>query len=73
MEEQVAVMFAGVNGHLDAIDTKLIRRFEKEYLAWLRGYRAALLGAIREKRGLDDAAKTQLTQALEEFKKTFKP
>jgi F-type H+-transporting ATPase subunit alpha len=35
--EQVAVLYAGVNGHLDDIPVDQVKRFEKEFVAFLKG------------------------------------
>ncbi|MBI2071288.1 MAG: F0F1 ATP synthase subunit alpha [Elusimicrobia bacterium] len=71
-EKQIAVIFAGVNGYLDDVPVKAIKRFEKEMLAYLQAKQASLLDDMRKKKGLDDALKTKLGEALKEFKQTFK-
>ncbi|MGK9850334.1 F0F1 ATP synthase subunit alpha, partial [Salmonella enterica subsp. enterica] len=47
-EEQVASIFAGVNGFLDSIPAKDVTRFEQSFLAHLRSEHAAVLTAIRD-------------------------
>ena len=37
IEEQVAVIYAGVRGHLDKIDPSKIVKFEKAFLAHMKG------------------------------------
>jgi len=70
-EQQVAVIFAGVNGLIDDVPAKDVRRFEKELLEQLSIEKADLLRALREKKVMDDAAKAALTAAVAEFKASF--
>jgi len=70
-EQQVAVIFAGVNGLIDDVPAKDVRRFEKELLEQLSIEKADLLRSLREKKVMDDAAKAALTAAVAEFKASF--
>ena len=54
MEEQVAVIYAGVNGYLDALPLNRVRAFEDGLLSLLRGKHTDLLEAIRAE-GPDDS------------------
>ncbi|KQO71313.1 ATP synthase subunit alpha [Methylobacterium sp. Leaf469] len=59
MEEQVAVIYAGVNGYLDALPVSKVRPFEDALLSTLRTKHADLLAKIRDSKDLsDDSAKT---------------
>jgi F-type H+-transporting ATPase subunit alpha len=59
MEEQVAVIYAGVNGYLDSLPVSKVRPFEDALLSTLRTKHADLLGKIRDSKDLsDDSAKT---------------
>ena len=59
MEEQVAVIYAGVNGYLDALPVSKVRPFEDALLSTLRTKHADLLTKIRDSKDLsDDSAKT---------------
>ena len=71
VEEQVAVIFAGVNGYLDGIETKKVQEFEAALLADLRGGGADILDAIRTEKALSDALKEKLTKFLDDFSKKF--
>jgi F-type H+-transporting ATPase subunit alpha len=44
--EQVAIIFAGVNGYLDDIPLPEVKRFEKDFLAFLRTKHAEILATI---------------------------
>ncbi|WP_018183076.1 F0F1 ATP synthase subunit alpha [Kaistia granuli] len=71
VEEQVAVIFAGVNGYLDAIPVNKVGAFEAGLLALLRTEHKALLDGIRDKRELNDEFRTKLKSALDGFAKNF--
>ncbi|MEW6045876.1 MAG: F0F1 ATP synthase subunit alpha [Bacillota bacterium] len=68
VEEQVAVIFAGVNGHLDDMPVDQVQPFERQFLAYLRTERAEILRSIREKKALDDETVEQLKAAIGEVK-----
>ena len=71
VEKQVAILFAAVNGYLDAVPVERLRAFEEELYRFLETQRPAVLSAIAEKKILDDEIKPQLAAALEEFGKQF--
>lgn len=70
-EEQVAVIYAGVNGYLDTIPVNKVGEFEKGLLLNLRGEHASLLADIWEKKALNDDLTAKLKAAVEAFAKTF--
>lgn len=70
-EEQVAVIFAGVNGYLDKIKVSEVRPFEDGLLALLRSENAELLDAIRTEKALTDDIKTKLTSVIDAYAKNF--
>ncbi|WP_370931388.1 F0F1 ATP synthase subunit alpha [Bartonella sp. DGB1] len=71
MEEQVAVLFAGVNGYLDVIAVNDVERYEKGLLAYLRNEQQELLSAIATEKQLSDVNKDKLKQILDDFSKKF--
>ena len=70
-EEQVAVIFAGVNGYLDKLEVAQVRAFEEGLLLSLRNDHADLLREIWNKKELDDDLRMRLTNAVDAFTKTF--
>jgi F-type H+-transporting ATPase subunit alpha len=70
-EEQVAVIFAGVNGYLDELDVKQVGPFEQGLLSYMRGEGKDILAAIAEKKAVTDEIKEKLKAALDSFAKTF--
>jgi F-type H+-transporting ATPase subunit alpha len=71
MEEQVAVIYAGVNGYLDPIPVNRVKAFEEGLLALLRNQNADLLSTIRDSRDLDDASAGKLKTVIDNYAKTF--
>jgi F-type H+-transporting ATPase subunit alpha len=71
MEEQVCVIYAGVNGYLDPIAVARVRDFEQGLLNLLRAKHADILDAIRTTRDLDDTATAKLKAVVDGYAKTF--
>ncbi|MEM1364667.1 MAG: F0F1 ATP synthase subunit alpha [Pseudomonadota bacterium] len=70
-EEQVAVIYAGVNGYLDKLEVNQVGPFEQGLLSKLRSEDQALLDELRDKAALTDDIKEKLTAAIDAFAKTF--
>ncbi|WP_321500107.1 F0F1 ATP synthase subunit alpha [Breoghania sp.] len=70
-EEQVAVIYAGVNGYLDKIDVSQVGAFEQGLLTYLRADQKALLDEIWEKKALNDELTAKLKAAIDHFAKNF--
>ena len=71
VEEQVAVIFAGVNGYLDGINVGDVTRFEHQYLDAIRDKGADILSTIRSEKALSDETAEKLKSFLDDFTKTF--
>src|SRR5579862_3897613 len=71
MEEQVCVIYAGVNGYLDPIPVNRVRAFEQGLLALLRNQKPEILEEIRKSGDLADATAAKLKSAVEAYAKTF--
>ena len=71
VEEQVAVIFAGVKGFLDKIAVGDVGRFEAGLLDYLRSNNQSLLDTIRDEKALSDATSESLSEAIEAFAKSF--
>lgn len=71
VEEQVAVIYAGVNGFLDDIPVEQVRRFEAEYLQFLRSAHPEILRQIREKKEIPEDLVAEMNKAISEFKENF--
>jgi F-type H+-transporting ATPase subunit alpha len=71
VEEQVAVIYAGVNGYLDDIDLVNIGRFEAGLLELLRNKESAILEAIRTEKALSENTESTLRKVVETYKASF--
>jgi F-type H+-transporting ATPase subunit alpha len=71
MEEQVVVIYAGVNGYLDPIGVDRVKAFENGLLSTLRANHPDILESIRTTRDLDDATAAKLKSAVDAYAKTF--
>jgi F-type H+-transporting ATPase subunit alpha len=72
IEEQVAIIYAGVKGHLDKIDPSAITKFEKEYLIHIRSNAQDLLKVIREEGHISPASDGKLKDLVTNFLAGFK-
>ncbi|WP_336287492.1 MULTISPECIES: F0F1 ATP synthase subunit alpha [unclassified Bartonella] len=70
-EEQVVVIFAGVNGYLDALAVSDVGRFEQGLLTLLRNDHQDLLKAIADQKQITDDIKEKLVSILNTYAKKF--
>lgn len=70
-EEQVPVVFAGVNGYLDKIPVNDVGRYESEFLAYLKANESEILTTISEKGELTKELLAKLKSATETFSSNF--
>jgi F-type H+-transporting ATPase subunit alpha len=70
VEEQVAAIYAGVNGYLDPVPVAQIPRFQGELREYLRS-EASIFKAIRESGELSDETTAKLDEELGKFAKSF--
>jgi F-type H+-transporting ATPase subunit alpha len=71
MEEQVIVIYAGVNGYLDPIGVDRVRAFEQGLLTLVRSKHGELLDSIRKSGDLSDADAAKLKEIVDGYAKTF--
>jgi len=69
--QQVMVLFAGAEGHLDDIPLEDIRRFEEELLQFAKEKKRPLLEKIARQKELSLDVKKELNEALGAFKSKF--
>jgi len=70
-EEQVAVIFAGVNGYLDKLAVSQVGKFERGLLSALNSDHKELLDDIRREQQLTDGIRDRLKAAIDGFAKNF--
>ncbi|SCU95409.1 LAME_0F12046g1_1 [Lachancea meyersii CBS 8951] len=70
-EEQVPLIYAGVNGYLDNVELTRIAEFESTFLPYLKANHEDIISAIREKGELSKDLLAALKKATESFVATF--
>jgi len=71
VEEQVVVIFAGVNGFTDSIPVNQITTFEKQFISEFRAKHEDVLATIRSEQALSDDTTKKLKSILDDFVKTY--
>ncbi|MCC6345574.1 MAG: F0F1 ATP synthase subunit alpha [Nitrospirales bacterium] len=71
VEDQVMILFAGSQGHLDDIPVEAIKRFESEFFSFVKDRKAEVRSELREKKAIDDTLKEKLVAVITEFKRGF--
>jgi F-type H+-transporting ATPase subunit alpha len=71
VEEQVMMIFAANNGHLDDIPVEKIRDFESKFLQHIRDKHTGIAMAIKEKKKIEEDTAGNLNRVITEFKKEF--
>ncbi len=71
VEDQVASLWAGTGGYMDDVPVEDVRRFEAEFLDYLKRTHAGILTGIRETLDLPEDAITALKDAIEDFRRVF--
>jgi F-type H+-transporting ATPase subunit alpha len=71
VEEEVVSIWAGSTGQLDDVPVEDVRRFESEFLDYLRRDQAGILTTIRETKDLTDDTVAALREAVDRFRRTF--
>jgi F-type H+/Na+-transporting ATPase subunit alpha len=72
VEDQIIILYAGTNNHLNDIPVPEIRRFEKEFLEYIHTHVVDIPKTIAEKKEMTDDTKAKLDDALNKFKAIFK-
>lgn len=71
VEEQIMILFAGSQGHLDDVPVTSLKRFEADFISFIRDRKADIKSELKSKNAIDDSLKEKLTAAILEFKKGF--
>ncbi len=71
MAEQVVAIFAGTHGYLDKLPLHSIKRFESEFISWLKSERKSILETINSKQKIDGDLEKEIESALTAFSATF--
>jgi F-type H+/Na+-transporting ATPase subunit alpha len=73
IDRQVVSIWAGTSGYLDDVQVGDVRRFEAEFLEHVEANHPGILEHIREKGDLPDDVEQQLTDAVKQFRRRFRP
>ncbi len=71
VEEQVVVIYAGVNGYLDALDVAQVGPFEQGLLEKVHGSHSEILDAVRAEKELSKTTEAALKNVVDEFAASF--
>jgi F-type H+-transporting ATPase subunit alpha len=71
VEDQVVVLYAGVNGFLDSLPVESVLEFEKEFLRFMKSEHAEILEEIREKKALSDELMGRMNKVIKGFTDEF--
>jgi F-type H+-transporting ATPase subunit alpha len=71
VEEQVCIIYAGVNGYLDKLDPSDVERYEEELLRALRDKNQDLLKVIAEEQELSEDTAEKLKEVVDTFTRNF--
>lgn len=69
--QQVAIVWAGANGHLDDVPVARLGQFEGDFLQFIQSSHPKALSAIAREKAISPETEKMLIQAVTEFKKTF--
>ena len=71
IEKQVVIIYAGLNGYLDAIELDKVALFETELLEHIAVNQSAIFDEIKNSGKLEEKNEDDLKKILDEFVKTF--
>jgi len=71
IEEQVVVLFAGVNNYLKDIPTSKVCQYEKELLNYIKSMTPEILDEVAEKKQISDDLKKKLASTIQKFTESF--
>ena len=71
VERQVLIVYAGTNGHLDAVEEGDVRQFETELYQFVEAREPALFADLAARAVIDDDLKARIVATLEEFTEQF--
>lgn len=72
VEDQVIILYAVLNNHLQDVPVIEARRFEEEFREYIHTHYRDLRKELGDKKELDDEIKKKLDKAIKEFKVLFK-
>ncbi len=71
LEDQIVILYAGTQGHLDEVPVESVKKFEEGLLRFMKDRHDEIRTEIRDKKAIDDSLKDKLNTAIEAYKKEF--
>jgi F-type H+-transporting ATPase subunit alpha len=71
VEDQVAVLWAATNGYLDELPVTAIRRYEVEFVQFLKSKYGSTMDILRQRREMTEEVAAGFKKAADEFKGLF--
>lgn len=71
VEEQVALIFAGINGYLDDLEVNKIKKFEEAFLVELHSHNKRILSDIKKEKQISEKSEQKLKEILNKFMNLF--
>jgi F-type H+-transporting ATPase subunit alpha len=71
MENQVAILYAGINGYLDDVPVEKLKEWEDKFHAYLKSESAGVLAEIAKKKELTPEIEERLKTVITDFKSSF--
>jgi F-type H+-transporting ATPase subunit alpha len=71
LEKQIVILYAAVNGYLDAVPVALVKAYEEALFAFMESQYPAVLASIGELKDLSDDTEKNLAQAVSRFTQDF--
>jgi F-type H+-transporting ATPase subunit alpha len=71
VEEQVVVIYAGVNGYLDGLEVSQVGAFERGLLEKVHGSHSEILDAVRAEKELSETTEAALKKVVDEYAASF--
>jgi F-type H+-transporting ATPase subunit alpha len=72
VEQQILIVFAGVNGHVDDLPAEAIRSFEQGLFRFVGASYPEIYNELNEKKVVGDDLRQKIEQAVREYKEEFK-
>jgi len=71
VQQQVAVLFAGVNGFIDEVPLDQVARYEQEYIEYVQARHPEIINEIADEKQLSDELQEKMKAILKEFTNSF--
>jgi F-type H+-transporting ATPase subunit alpha len=71
VEEEVITIYTANQGYLDDVEVDKVKKFEDEFLRYMRTVKSDILETIRTKQAISDELFVEINKAIGEFKQGF--